>query len=102
MSRCAQRWNGLASAVALLAAALAAQAQGEIVWRDGLRLQRQIKGSVPDTMRIPLAGRQFVRIEVIQNGSDLAATLRDPRGRPLIDVDSANGRYGPATVVAVT
>ncbi len=75
---------------------------GDVAWRVGARVEKRIEGTAPDTLRLPLSARQFVRIEVIQNGADLAVTLRDPQGRDLIDADSANGRYGPETIVAVT
>src|SRR5258708_33863523 len=86
----------------LLSIVFAATVHGDnIVWSQGLRLQRQVQGSAPDVMRIPLAAHQFVRIQVIQNGSDLAVRLYDPHGQPVTDVDSLNGRYGPETVVLI-
>jgi CHAT domain-containing protein/tetratricopeptide (TPR) repeat protein len=73
-----------------------------IDWRPGTRIERTIDKSGSDTLRIPLAAHQFVRIEAVQNGVDFAVTLRDPEGHVLIQADSVNGRYGPETVVAVT
>lgn len=75
---------------------------GRIDWRPGARIERTIDKSGSDTIRIPLAAHQFVRLEAIQKGLDFAATLRDPEGRVLIQADSVNDRYGPETVVAIT
>lgn len=75
---------------------------GDAAWRPGVHFERRIEGAAADKIRLPLPAHQFVRLEVIQNGADLAVTLRDPQGRALIDADSINGRYGPETIVAVT
>jgi CHAT domain-containing protein/Tfp pilus assembly protein PilF len=74
---------------------------GDIVWRPGLHLDRSIDKSGSDTIRIPLAAHQFVRMEAVQKGADFAVTLRDPEGHALMQADSINGRYGPETVVAI-
>jgi CHAT domain-containing protein/tetratricopeptide (TPR) repeat protein len=89
--------------MAMLPGIVCSQAPGgDIAWRPGAHVERRIEGTAPDKTRLPLPAHQFVRIEVIQNGADLAVALRDPQGRALIDADSANGRYGPETIVAVT
>jgi CHAT domain-containing protein/tetratricopeptide (TPR) repeat protein len=75
---------------------------GKIDWHPGVQVERSINKSGSDTILIPLAAHQFVRIEAIQNGADFAVTLRDPQGHALIQADSINDRYGPETVVAVT
>ncbi|HEY1217532.1 MAG: CHAT domain-containing protein [Bryobacteraceae bacterium] len=86
----------------MLPGIVCSQAPGDAGWRPGARVERRIEVTAPDTVRLALPAHQFVRIEVIQNGADLAVTLRDPQGQALIDADSINGRYGPETVVAVT
>ncbi|MGO9232163.1 MAG: CHAT domain-containing protein [Bryobacteraceae bacterium] len=93
---------GLA-ALAMLPGIVCAQALcGDVAGRPGAHVERRIEGTAPDAVRLTLPANQFVRIEVIQCGADLAVTLRDPQGRALIEADSANGRYGPETIVAVT
>jgi CHAT domain-containing protein/Tfp pilus assembly protein PilF len=74
---------------------------GDTVWRPGAHRERSIDKSGSDTIRIPLAAHQFVRMEAVQKGADFAATLRDPQGHALMQADSINGRYGPETVVAI-
>jgi len=97
------RFPAVVAAIAMLPGIVLPQAPGgEVAWRTGMQVERRITGPAPDTIRLPLSVHQFVRIKVIQNGADLAVTLRDPDGRALIDADSANGRYGPETIVAVT
>jgi CHAT domain-containing protein/Tfp pilus assembly protein PilF len=75
---------------------------GDTVWSAGVHVERTIDKSGSDTIRIPLAAHQFVRIEAVQNGADFAVTLRDPQGHALMQADSINSRYGPETVIAVT
>jgi CHAT domain-containing protein len=69
--------------------------------KPGERLTRTLQGSATDRMAVPLAAGQFVRIEVMQIGTNVAVVLRDPGNRTVAEVDSANGRFGPETVVAV-
>src|SRR5208283_3803457 len=85
---------GLA-ALAMLPGIVCAQALGgDVAGRPGAHVEKRIEGTAPDAVRLTLPANQFVRIEVIQSGADLAVTLRDPQGRALIEADSANGRYG--------
>jgi CHAT domain-containing protein/uncharacterized protein HemY len=92
----------IAAAAVLLAGALFGQApEGQIIWRPGVRVERQLPAPGTDTFEIPLVAGQFVRLEILQNGSDLAVSLLDPQGRSLIDADSANARFGPETLVAI-
>jgi CHAT domain-containing protein len=70
--------------------------------RSGTRLTRQLDGAVVDRLNVSLAAGQFVRIEVMQVGSDVAVTLRDPTGRIVVEANAPNGRYGPETVTAIT
>ena len=89
--------------MAMLPGIVSAQAPtSDMVWRPGAHVERTIAKAGSDTIRIPLAAHQFVRIEAVQKGIDFAFTLRDPQGRVLIQADSVNGRYGPETIVAVT
>jgi CHAT domain-containing protein len=100
---CKARFPAILAALAMSPGIVRPQAPAApIDWRPGVHLDRRIEGPPPDTVRLPLAARQFVRIEVIQNGADLAVSFRDPAGRTLMDADSINGRYGPETIVAVT
>jgi CHAT domain-containing protein len=97
------RFPAIFAALALLPGIVRSQQSGgEVVWRPGVQLQRTIGKSGSDTLRIPLAAHQFVRIQAIQNGVDFAVELRDPQGHALIQADSINGEHGPETVVAVT
>jgi tetratricopeptide (TPR) repeat protein len=92
----------LAAAGVLVAGTLWAQPPAEpLVAAPGTHQERRLAGGGTDTFRIPLAAGQFVHLEVIQKGSDLAVTLRDPEGHSLMDMDSANNRYGPETVAAI-
>jgi CHAT domain-containing protein len=67
----------------------------------GERLTRTLPGSAADRMVVPLAAGQFVRIDVMQIGTDVRVFFRDPGNRVLAEVDSPTGAYGPETVVAV-
>ncbi len=98
----AARFPAVLAAMAMLAGTAFSQALGgDLAWRPGAHIERRITGTAPDTVRFSLPARQFVRIQAIQNGADLAVTLRDPQGRSLMDADSVNGRYGPETIVAI-
>jgi CHAT domain-containing protein/Tfp pilus assembly protein PilF len=96
------RFPAVVVAMAMLPGIVWSQAPDGAVWRPGVRLQRSIDKSGSDTIRIPLAAHQFVRIEAVQKGADFAVMLRDPQGHALMQADSFNGRYGPETIVAVT
>lgn len=95
------RFPAVFVSMAMLPGVVCAQAP-DLVWRTGVQVERNIDKSGSDTMRIPLAAHQFVRIEAVQKGVDFAVTLRDPQGHALIQADSMNDRYGPETVVAIT
>lgn len=92
-----------AALTAVLTAAGAAQSQPAAIDRLklGERLTRTLQGSATDRMAVPLTAGQFVRIEVMQIGTDVAVVFRDPGNRVVAEVDSKNGRYGPETVVAI-
>jgi len=96
------RFPAVVTVLAMLAGMVWAQAPvGDMDWRPGVHVERSIDKSGSDTIRIPLAAHQFVRIEAIQKGIDFGVTLRDPQGHELMRADSMNGRYGPETVMAV-
>jgi tetratricopeptide (TPR) repeat protein len=92
-----------AALTAVLTATGAAQSQQAAVDRLqlGERLTRALQGAATDRMAVPLAAGQFVRVEVMQIGTDVAVVFRDPGNRIVAQVDSVNGRYGPETVVAI-
>jgi CHAT domain-containing protein/Tfp pilus assembly protein PilF len=66
-----------------------------------VRLARSLEGSAADRMIVALEARQFFRIEVMQAGTDVGLTLRDPESRVVGESDLPNGRYGPETVAAI-
>jgi CHAT domain-containing protein/Tfp pilus assembly protein PilF len=97
------RFPAVIAALAILPGVVCSQSPlGDIDWRPDSHLVRNIDKSGSDSIRIPLAAHQFVRIEAVQKGADFAVALRDSHGHALIQVDSMNDRYGPETVVAVT
>jgi CHAT domain-containing protein/tetratricopeptide (TPR) repeat protein len=97
------RFPAVVVAMAMIPGIVWSQApDGTVVWHDGVKVERSIDKSGSDTIHIPLAAHQFVRMEAVQNRADFAVTLRDPQGHALMQTDSINGRYGPETVVAVT
>ena len=96
------RFPDVIATIAMLPGMVWAQASvGDIAWRPGVPMERTIDKSGSDTLRIPLAAHQFVRIEATQKGVDFAVTLRDPQGHELMRADSMNASYGPETVVSV-
>ena len=92
-----------AALTAVLTAAGAAQSQQAAIDRLKLaeRLTRTLQGSATDRMAVPLAAGQFVRIDVMQIGTDVRVIFRDPDNHIVAEVDSPTGGYGPETVVAV-
>jgi CHAT domain-containing protein len=106
MSSQVTRWAGSAVLAALPAyviqGSLPAQTLAPSVWQSGARFNRNASASAADVMRIPLERGRFIRIEVMQAGSDLSVTLSDPGGNSVAEADSDNGRYGPETVAAIT
>src|ERR1019366_4818406 len=92
-----------AALTAVLTAAGAAQSQQAATdrLRLGERLTRALQGSAKDRMAVPLTAGQFVRIDVMQIGTDVAVVFRDPGNRIVAEVDSPTGGHGPETVVAV-
>src|SRR5690242_6761419 len=94
--------SALGAVAVFITGVLIAQAPvHQLDWYPGIRIERQMPGSGMDAFSIPLSAQQFVRLEIVQKGSDLAISLLDPEGRSLIAADSANGRYGPETLVAI-
>ena len=93
------RWVASIVASALVGGYGSAQTPGEqISWRPGDAVTRIASKSKPDVITLSLTANVFVRMEVVQNGADLVATLRNPRGETLLVADSANGRDGPETI----
>src|ERR1035437_10551929 len=92
-----------AALTAVLTAAGAAQSQQAAIDRlkRAERLTRTLQGSATDRMAVPLAAGQFVRIDVMQIGTDVRVIFRDPDNHIVAEVDSPTGGYGPETVVAV-
>jgi len=54
-----------------------------------------------DRLNVRLQAGDFVRIEVIQAGTDVLVTLYDPLGRVQQEADASNGRHGPETLAIV-
>jgi len=57
----------------------------------GARLTRPIEGTAVDRLAVPLNAGQFIKVVVMQAGSDVAVTLRDPGQRALMTSDLPNG-----------
>jgi len=63
--------------------------------RAGESLTRQIKGGEAQSFTIIIAAGQYAEIYIEQHGSILLATLFDPQGKKVIQMDFPGGGYGP-------
>jgi len=88
---------GKAFAAVLLCFVMAAPSQSP----EPRRFKRQLSPGETDITNITLAANQFLHIEVLQSGHDVAVALREPGGRVVVESDIGNGAYGPETVVFV-
>lgn len=70
----------------------------------GERLTSEIKGGATQSFNISLAKNEFAEIAVEQRGVVLLATLVDPDGRKVIELDYPAGGHGPIylSVIATT
>ncbi|HBL31329.1 MAG TPA: hypothetical protein DD490_31265 [Acidobacteria bacterium] len=57
--------------------------------------------AAPESHPLPLRSGQYLHLIVGQTGTDVVATVRDPAGRLLLEVDSPNGTSGPEEVFLV-
>src|ERR1035437_1662380 len=91
-----------AALTAVLTAAGAAQSQQAAIDRlkRAERLTRTLQGSATDRMAVPLAAGQFVRIDVMQIGTDVRVIFRDPDNHIVAEVDSPTGGYGRETTLS--
>src|SRR5262245_40560154 len=69
--------------------------------RVGESLMRPIAGEAVDRLVVPLTEGQFAKVVVMQSGSDVVVTLRDPRQRVLMESDLPNAAFGAETVTAI-
>jgi CHAT domain-containing protein/Tfp pilus assembly protein PilF len=67
----------------------------------GKLVAKGIKGGEAHTYRLGLTAGQFLHAVIEQRGIDVVVTLLDPDGKPVIEVDSLNGRNGPEPVWAI-
>lgn len=95
------RWAMVAAALPGVFPAEPQQAQGPVRLVPGTPLTRPIEGSAVDRLVVTLATDQFVKVIVMQTGSDVVATLRDPRGDEVMNSALPNGEFGAETVAAV-
>ena len=75
---------GAVAIATLLACVLQAQVPGEtLTWHPGARSVRQVSVSTPDSVPVRLLAGQFVRVEVMQTGIDVAVTFRSGGAAPV-------------------
>lgn len=67
----------------------------------GEPITSQITGSESQTFAITLASAQYAQLEIQQHGSILLATLVDPLGNEVIQMDSPAGGHGPIYISAI-
>lgn len=63
--------------------------------KAGSSLQRQIKGGESQSFRVFLISGQYARLLIQLRGIILRATLFDPAGKQLIEMNNPSGGYGP-------
>jgi len=51
----------------------------------GVAVQRDLAGGQTHTYELPFAGEQCVRVAVVQHGIDVAVSIRDRGGAPLVE-----------------
>ena len=92
----------LALALALVGAPPAEQRPADmVVLRPGVPLMRQLEAAGSDRLIVPLTTGWFVKIVVMQSGSDVVVTFRDSGGQVLVQSDSPLGAYGPETIATI-
>jgi CHAT domain-containing protein/tetratricopeptide (TPR) repeat protein len=67
----------------------------------GPALQRHIAGGLTQYFAISLLSGQYMAVELEQKGAVLLATLRDPDGKEVIQMDSPSGGFGPIRLSAI-
>ncbi len=79
-----------------------ASAQGELPTLSAV--SRELKGGERHSYRIVLTSDQFLHAIVVQEGTDLIATVFAPDGKQISESDSPNGNWGlePILIVAST
>ncbi|HEX7288304.1 MAG TPA: CHAT domain-containing protein [Candidatus Angelobacter sp.] len=89
-----------ALAMALLLSCIAG-AQEVPSLQQGTTLERSLSGGQSHAYRIPASAGQFLHVVVEQQGIDVEVTLLAPDGKRMAHMDSANGAWGPETIVAI-
>ena len=67
----------------------------------GTFLERDLRSGSAGDFLIPLEAGDYLQAVVEQRGVDVAVTVFDPGGHPLLKVDSPNGKEGPEPVFLV-
>jgi CHAT domain-containing protein/tetratricopeptide (TPR) repeat protein len=91
----------VACAAAILTGTAPAQQPTALELRADSHFTRPILRNQPDRSYITLPAGAFLHIEVLQDGTDIRATLRDPAGAIVAEVDGGFGAQGIETVLAI-
>jgi hypothetical protein len=93
----------LTSALSFGAVDTVALAQGPLL-QPGTPVARAMESNEPHEYRVSVQAGQAVRVRVTQFDLDVAVVVVDPKGQPIVEVDSPTGAAGDedVSVVAVT
>lgn len=98
-------WWGLPAILVTLLSACAgaapASSVAERALRNGLTLEREIRGGESHAYPVILEEGEFLRAVVDQNGVDVEVRLLDPDGAQVLSVDSLTGTTGEEDCAAV-
>lgn len=68
----------------------------------GQPIERELKGGETHSYRVDLQAGQFMHAVVEQKGIDVVVALVGPDGKPIVEMDSPNGAWGPERVSLIT
>jgi CHAT domain-containing protein len=69
--------------------------------KPGEPRHRRIAGGATQSFTLSLSSGQYVAISIQQRGAILLATLRDPNGKEIIQMDTPSGGFGPIKFAAI-
>jgi len=93
----------LATIVSFSALGLAqtSSASGSKLQKQGDVVKQEIQGGERQSLLVALTAGQYASIRIEQHGSNLIATLFDPHGKALIQMDNPSGGHGPIFISTI-
>jgi hypothetical protein len=98
---CGALWVSVPDASSLRPPRPAPRADGEERPIPPAPVERTLRSGAADIWWIDLRAGDYLGLGIDQHGLDVIAILRDPAGRPVLEIDTPTGRDGPEPLHAI-